>query len=115
MSESFLSESESPKQDDCRSVPTPIQLGQLLQVVSQSQRGYRDLIDSFDDIVCAIGMDGRLLSANRRLEDLCSERIEALVGRNVRELLEEPTASDAEREILGFLERRFWKGQLKVR
>jgi PAS domain S-box-containing protein len=95
--------------------PSAARVEQLYRIVSESQRGYRDLIDSFDDIVCSISMDGRLLSANRRLEDLCSARIETLVGRSVAELFEEPSAGDIEREMSGFLERRYWKGTLKVR
>src|ERR1700687_1171014 len=50
--------------------PSEKQLDQLFDVISRSQQGYRDLIDSFDDILLAISLDGQVRAANRSFADL---------------------------------------------
>ena len=45
--------------------PSEKQLDQLFEVISRSQQGYRDLIDSFDDILLAVSLDGQIRAANR--------------------------------------------------
>src|SRR5438876_22970 len=37
--------------------PSGKQLDQLFQIISRSQQGYRDLIDSFDDVLLALTLD----------------------------------------------------------
>ncbi|SRR5579871_1850693 len=95
--------------------PTEQQLERLFAIVEKSQHGYRELIDSFDDVVFAFSLEGRLQAANRALEAVLGEPIGALVGRNLSELVSEPTAEDAERGLSRFLDRRHWQGVLKVR
>jgi len=90
-------------------------LERLFDIVEKSQRGYRELIDSFDDVVFAVGLDGKLQAANRSLEDLLGEPIDALVGRDLGELLAEPSREAATTGLPRFLERRSWNGIVKVR
>src|SRR5213082_2823412 len=40
--------------------PSDKQLDQLFDIVSRSQQGYRDLIDSFDDLLLAVSVDGKI-------------------------------------------------------
>ena len=40
--------------------PTEKQFDQLFSVISRSQQGYRDLIDSFDDILIALSLEGEV-------------------------------------------------------
>jgi PAS domain S-box-containing protein len=95
--------------------PTAQQLERLFDIVGTSQRGYRELIDSFDDVVFAVGLDGKLQTANRSLEDLLGEPIDALVGLDLGELLAEPSREMATKGLPRFLERRSWNGFVKVR
>jgi two-component system NtrC family sensor kinase len=95
--------------------PTAQQLERLFDFVEKSQRGYRELIDSFDDVVFAFSLDGKLQTANRSLEVLMGEPIDTLVGRDLGELLSEPTREMAQKDLARFLDRRYWNGTVKVR
>src|SRR5207244_3265851 len=50
--------------------PSDKQLDQLFDIVSRSQQVYRDLIDSFDDILMAVSIDGRIRAVNSMFCDL---------------------------------------------
>ena len=50
--------------------PTEKQFDQLFSVISRSQQGYRDLIDSFDDILIALSLEGEIRAVNRSFADL---------------------------------------------
>src|SRR5208283_4093960 len=51
-------------------LPSDRQLDQLFQMISRSQQGFRDLIDSFDDILLALSLDGEIRAVNRSFTDL---------------------------------------------
>jgi PAS domain S-box-containing protein len=95
--------------------PTEKQLEQLFQIVSQSQRGYRDLIDSFDDVVFSISPEGVIRTANRRFADVVETPISEVINKPLEELLLEPTRAAAEKVLPRFLEVRQWTGLIKVR
>src|SRR5207244_254945 len=61
--------------------PSDKQLDQLFDIVSRSQQGYRDLIDSFDDILMAVSIDGRIRAVNSMFCDLVEK-----IGRAQSEL-----------------------------
>jgi hypothetical protein len=42
------------------------QLDQLFSLISRSQQGYRDLIDTFDDYLFSVSLDGKILAVCRR-------------------------------------------------
>src|ERR1700730_5478333 len=46
------------------------QFDQLLDRITRSQQGYRDLIDSFDDVLIALTLDGEIRAVNRSFADL---------------------------------------------
>ncbi len=46
------------------------QLDQLFSLISRSQQGYRDLIDTFDDYLFSVALDGKILAVNRSFADL---------------------------------------------
>src|ERR1700732_137680 len=41
------------------------QFDQLFDRITRSQQGYRDLIDSFDDVLIAVTLDGEIRAVNR--------------------------------------------------
>ncbi len=51
-------------------LPSDHQLDQLFHMISRSQQGFRDLIDSFDDILLALSLDGEIRAANRSFSEL---------------------------------------------
>src|SRR6266704_3543245 len=93
--------------------PTDKQLEQLFDIVSRSQQGYRDLIDSFDDILMAVTMDGRIRAVNRIFCDLVETPFQEIIGRPLTEFVEpgsEQEESLVRRAMPRFQERRHWTG-----
>src|SRR6202011_4832377 len=98
--------------------PSEKQLDQLFDVISRSQQGYRDLIDSFDDILLAISLDGQIRAANRSFADLVGATFPQIIGHNLGEFVEEGTGDGGEvakRAMPRFLERRVWNGIVQIR
>src|ERR1700730_13919428 len=98
--------------------PNEKQLDQLFEVISRSQQGYRDLIDSFDDILLAISLDGQVRAANRSFADLVGATFPQIIGHPLSEFIEEATGDGGElakRALPRFLERRVWTGIIQVR
>jgi PAS domain S-box-containing protein len=95
--------------------PTEEQLQQLTEILIRSQQGYRELIDSFDDLVFALSIDGRIRSANRRMAEVFDLPFAELVGRKLDDLVDEPTRATMEKALPRFLERRHWSGTIRVR
>jgi len=97
------------------STPTEEQLDQLGQLIARSQRSFKELIDSFDDIAFAVSLDGTLRTVNRRMSELLGMRYTDVVGHKLDEFLDEPKRQDVERGLARFLEKRRWSGTVPVR
>ncbi|HTQ60428.1 MAG TPA: PAS domain S-box protein [Candidatus Solibacter sp.] len=98
--------------------PSDRQMDQLFAVISRSQQGYRDLIDSFDDILVALSLEGEIRAVNRSFADLVGATYQQIIGRPLTEFLEEGGGEGAElirRALPRFLERRHWSGIIQVR
>jgi PAS domain S-box-containing protein len=98
--------------------PSDRQLDQLFQVISRSQQGYRDLIDSFDDVLIALSLEGEIRAVNRSFADLVGATYQQIIGRPITDFLEEGSGEGAElirRAMPRFLERRHWSGIIQVR
>jgi PAS domain S-box-containing protein len=98
--------------------PNEKQLDQLFDVISRSQQGYRDLIDSFDDILLAVTLDGQIRAANRSFADLVGATFPQIIGHPLSEFIEEGTGDGGElakRAMPRFLERRVWNGIVQIR
>jgi PAS domain S-box-containing protein len=98
--------------------PNEEQLDQLFEVISRSQQGYRDLIDSFDDVLLAVSLEGQIRAANRSFADLVGATFPQIIGHALSEFVEEGTGDGADlakRAMPRFLERRVWTGIVQVR
>jgi PAS domain S-box-containing protein len=95
--------------------PSEAQLDQLGQVISQSQRSFKELIDSFEDIAFAVSLDGTVRTVNRRSTEFLELPYGEVVGHRLFDFLDDPKRSDMERGLPRFIERRHWTGTLQVR
>src|SRR5437016_2287479 len=98
--------------------PSDKQLDQLFDIVSRSKQGYRDLIDSFDDILMAVSIDGRIRAVNSMFCDLGETTFQEIIGRPLAEFVQPGTEQEenlARRAMAGFEERRHWTGVVQVR
>jgi len=95
--------------------PTDEQLDQLGELIARSQRSFKDLIDSFDDVAFAASLEGKIKTVNRRVTELLGIPYSDVVGHRVEEFLDEPKREDVERGVARFLEKRRWSGVVRVR
>ncbi len=90
---------------------------QLFDLISRSQQGYRDLIDSFDDHLLALNLQGEILAANRSFADLVEEPFSQVIGRPLLDFLDDPEGEGrraVEHALPRFLERRQWTGVVRA-
>ncbi|MBZ5680698.1 MAG: PAS domain S-box protein [Acidobacteriia bacterium] len=101
-------------QEHVGAAPSEEQLDQLSQVIQRSQRSFKELIDSFDDVACAASLDGTLRTVNKRMTELAGVTYSELVGHKIYEFVEEPTHDSVERGLSRFLEKKHWAGMVRV-
>src|SRR5439155_4859675 len=94
------------------------QMDQLFTVIERSQQSYRDLIDSFDDVLLSTTLDGDLRAVNRRFAELVGMSFQQIIGRPITDFVEE--SSGVGKELIDsvmprFLERRHWTGVVQIR
>jgi len=97
------------------STPSEQQLDQLGQLIARSQRSFKELIDSIDDVAFAVSLDGKLRTVNRRMAELLGIPYTEVVGHRLEEFLDAPKREDVERELGRFLETKRWSGAVEVR
>jgi two-component system NtrC family sensor kinase len=98
--------------------PSEKQLDQLFAIISKSQQGFRDLIDSFDDVLLALSLDGQIRAVNRSFSDLVDAPFQEIIGRPLADFVQESSGDAAklvERAMPRFMERRTWSGIVQVR
>jgi PAS domain S-box-containing protein len=102
-------------QDRVGVTPSEDQLDQLSQVILRSQRSFKELIDSFDDVACALSLDGTFRTVNRRLTDLLQVSYSEIVGHKIDEFLDSPTRAEVMGRIGRFIEARRWAGVVPLK
>ncbi len=95
--------------------PSEEQLDQLGQLIMRSQRNFKELIDSLDDVALAISLDGTLRTVNRRITEILGVPYSELIGHKLEEFLGAPLHAEATGGLERFLEKRNWSGVVEVR
>src|SRR4029077_2366812 len=98
--------------------PSDKQMDQLFEIIARSQQGYRDLIDSFDDLLVALTLEGEVRAVNRSFSDLVGLPFQQIIGRPLSDFIEEGGGEGADlvhRAMPRFLERRHWTGVAQIR
>ncbi len=86
----------------------------MLELIRRSQKGFRDLVDSLDDAVLALSLDGTILAANRTVAQLFGAEFTEFIGRVPSDFLSRPSAVDAQKLLPRILDRRHWSGIVEV-
>src|SRR5208337_1244798 len=94
--------------------PTEEQLDQLGQLISRSQRNFKELIDSLDDVALAVSLDGTLRTVNRRTTEILEVPYAQLVNHKLEDFLREPLHTETSGTLARFLEKRTWSGAVEV-
>lgn len=101
-------------QDGVGAVPSEEQLDQLSQVLQRSQRNFKELIDSFDDVAFAISLDGTLRTVNRQFASVLGLPYVQIIGKRLDDFVVEPKRGDAEKGLALFIQNRRWTGTIRV-
>src|SRR5271165_6406043 len=99
-------------------LPSDRQLEQLFEMISKSQQGFRDLIDSFDDLLLALSLDGEIRATNRSFADLLGLPFQKIIGHSLTEFVEDASGGPEDlldRGMARFLDVRQWNGPVQVR
>ena len=88
---------------------------ELLEIIARSQRGFRELIDSFDRIAFNISLEGLFQVVNRQFADVVELPFSAIINHPVDEFVSEPTRQELVRALPRLLEDRYWAGVVPVR
>src|SRR5262249_24497343 len=97
--------------------PPDKQLDQLFEIIARSQQGYRDLIDSFDDVLIALTLEGEIRAVNRSFSDLVALPFQQIIGKPLTDFVEDSSGEGADllqRNMPRFLERRHWSGVVQL-
>lgn len=94
--------------------PSEEQLDQLGQLIMRSQRNFKELIDSLDDVALAISLDGTLRTVNRRTAELLGVPYAKLVNHKLEEFLGAPLRTETSTSLERFLEKRTWSGVVEI-
>jgi PAS domain S-box-containing protein len=94
--------------------PSEEQLDQLGQLILRSQRNFKELIDSLDDVALAIALDGTLRTVNRRMTEILGVTYNELVGHKLEDFLGGPPHVEGSASMARFLEKRSWSGVIEI-
>ncbi len=101
-------------QNTAGGAPSEEQLDQLGQLILHSQRNFKELIDSLDDVALALSLDGTLRTVNRRTTEILDVPYSELVGHKLEEFLGAPLHAEVPATLERFLEKRNWSGVVEV-
>ena len=98
-------------QDRASVAPSEEQLDQLGQLIVRSQRNFKELIDSLDDVALGVSLDGTLRTVNRRVTDMLGLPYSDIVGHKLQEFLEGPIGTETPIDLARFKAHMDRRGQ----
>src|ERR1700722_14950464 len=91
------------------------ELEKLTGIISASRQGYRDLIDSLDQLIFTTSLEGELRAVNQRVAESLDLPYSEVVGHRLDEFFDEPRMDYLQDSIARFKERRHWNGTVRMR
>jgi len=91
------------------------QFKKLVEIISRSQHNYRELIDSLDQAVFTISLEGEIRVANRSFAEILGEDFNGLIGHRIHEFIAAPSPEEAKVWLPGFLHTGLDHGRLSLR
>lgn len=101
-------------QDRAGVMPSDDQLDQLTQMIARSQRNFKELIDSLEDVALAISLDGTFRTVNRRVTEILGVPYTDIVGHKLLEFLASDLRAESDASLTRFLDKRHWAGVVEI-
>jgi PAS domain S-box-containing protein len=95
--------------------PSESPIERLTELISRSQRGYRELIDNLDTALFTLSLEGEIRVANLRLSQILGASFQDLIGHKLSEYLESPGSDEMRRALSGFLQKGSWSNTIALR
>jgi PAS domain S-box-containing protein len=93
---------------------TEEQFKKLVDVISRSQNNFRDLIDSLDQAVFTLSLEGEIRVANRSFAEIFHADFRNLIGHRLHEFVETPSLDEAKVWLPGLLHSGSAHGRVPV-
>jgi PAS domain S-box-containing protein len=106
---------QTPNDRETTPSATEEQLQKLIEIISRSQQGFRDLIDHLDQAVFTLTLEGEIRVANVRFAEIIGVPFSDLIGHNLSEFLAYPSAADIAKAMPDFLRAGPWFGRVPIR
>src|SRR6185437_9852865 len=90
------------------------QFEQLARAISRSQQNYRDLIDSLDQALFTLSLQGEIRVANLRMSQILGSPFQEIIGHPLSDFLLSPTPEELLQSLPGLLEKGTWTGIVPV-
>lgn len=90
------------------------QFDQLARAIFRSQQNYRDLIDSLDQALFTISLQGEIRVANLRMSEILGAPFQEIIGHPLSEFLLSPTPDELLQSLPVLLKMGTWTGILPV-
>ncbi|MGH9573058.1 MAG: PAS domain-containing hybrid sensor histidine kinase/response regulator [Candidatus Acidiferrales bacterium] len=107
--------SQTVQDHESASAAPEAQFQKLIETISRSQQGFRDLIDHLDQAVFTITLDGEIRVANTRFAEILGVPFSDLIGHNLAEFVAVPLPEEIAGEMPSFLRTGSWSGRVPVR
>jgi len=104
-----------PKDASLAAPSTQEQFQKLVEVISRSQHNYRELIDSLDQAVFTLSLEGEIRVANRGFAQVFDEDFQDLIGHRVHEFVAAPTLEEAKSWLPELLHAGSAQGRIPLR
>lgn len=106
-----------PSQQKIEKAPPPVtgETEGLFDIVARSQKGFRQLIDSFDRIAFNFSLAGEIRVINRRFAEVVGLAFAEIINHPLEEFIAEPSRDEMARVLPQLLEARSWTGIVRVR
>lgn len=107
--------SQTLHEHESASPASEAQFQKLIETISRSQQGFRDLIDHLDQAVFTLTFDGEIRVANTAFSEILGVPFSDLIGHNLAEFVALPFAEQIAAEVPAFLRAGSWSGRVPVR
>ena len=90
------------------------QFEELAQVIFRSQQNYRDLIDSLDQALFTLSLQGEIRVANLRMSQILGAPFPEIIGHPLSDFLLSPTPEELLQSLPALLKKGTWTGIVPV-
>lgn len=90
-------------------------LERLTDLICRSQRGYRKLIDHVDQALFTLSQQGEIRVANLPFAQIFGASFQDLIGHNLDELVESPSAAEMKLALPQLIRTGTWSGTVPIR